>query len=58
MNQTRAKAVIRNPSQITAHNLEPLCNPCELCASVVSLLRETLTTETQSTPRMHRERQY
>jgi len=34
----------------------PLCILSDLCVSVVNLVRETLTTETQSTLRMHRER--
>src|SRR5688572_16556965 len=38
-------------------NLKPLCDLCELSASVVSLHRETITTETQRPLRIHSERQ-
>ncbi len=36
---------------------KPLCNLCELRVSVVDLPRQTLTTETRSSLRMHRENQ-
>jgi len=47
-------ATLKEPVGI---KLKPLCDLCVLCASVVNFLRKILTTETQSTLRMHRERQ-
>ena len=35
--------------------LPPLCNFCALCVSVVVNTEQTVTTETQSTQRLHRE---
>ena len=45
---------VRTHKGVCQNNLKSLCDLCELCASVVEL-RETLTTEAQSTLRMHRE---
>src|ERR1044072_6772369 len=44
------------PENILGSNLNSsLCNLCVLCASVVVLPIDPLTTETQRTPRLHRE---
>src|SRR5215208_5348374 len=47
----RSKGLCRK----SGHTRSSLCNLCVLCASVVHYCSEKTTTETQSTPRLHRE---